>query len=65
MTDQTVAGSINQRGVAGALGISPAVRRVLRELAARGLRVHAHREVPPNDGGVSFGQAAWALGRGG
>ena len=33
------------------------------ELQTRGLAAHCHREVPPNDGGLAFGQAAWALGR--
>lgn len=33
-----------------------------QELGERGLRPHLHREIPPNDGGISFGQAAWALG---
>jgi hydrogenase maturation protein HypF len=32
---------------------------VLRSL---GLRPHLQRQIPPNDGGVCFGQAAWALG---
>ncbi len=28
-------------------------------LAARGIRAHWHRRVPPNDGGLSLGQAYW------
>ncbi|MBI5014339.1 MAG: carbamoyltransferase HypF [Deltaproteobacteria bacterium] len=35
---------------------------LVRELRGRGLRPHLHRQIPPNDGGVCFGQAAWALG---
>jgi hydrogenase maturation protein HypF len=26
-----------------------------------GFRVHWNRELPPNDGSISYGQAAWAL----
>jgi hydrogenase maturation protein HypF len=28
-------------------------------LEARGLTVYLHSQLPPNDGGISFGQAAW------
>lgn len=31
------------------------------QLDALGLVPHFHREIPPNDGGLCFGQAAWAL----
>jgi hydrogenase maturation protein HypF len=37
------------------------VRELTSELRHRGLSVWQHRTVPPNDGGISFGQAAWAL----
>ena len=39
-------------------------RELAPALRDRGLRPHFHRDVPPNDGGVAFGQAGWALGRG-
>jgi hydrogenase maturation protein HypF len=35
-------------------------RAVAGDLADRGLRVLSHRDVPPNDGGISVGQAAVA-----
>jgi hydrogenase maturation protein HypF len=35
------------------------------ELKALGLRPHAHREIPPNDGGLCYGQAAWVVGAAG
>ncbi|GLW99991.1 carbamoyltransferase HypF [Microtetraspora sp. NBRC 16547] len=34
--------------------------RLVRALEGRGFRVLTHRRVPPNDGGISFGQAAVA-----
>lgn len=39
------------------------IRRVFRLLKRRGLRVLLPRLVPPNDGGISFGQAAVAAAR--
>lgn len=38
-------------------------RALCAELTGRGLCPHTHRVVPPNDGGISFGQAAWAVGQ--
>ncbi len=39
-------------------------RHLGEELRREGLRPRFHREVPPNDGGIAFGQAAWALAAG-
>jgi hydrogenase maturation protein HypF len=36
------------------------VGRLLHLMAEAGLRCHVHREIPPNDGGMSLGQAAIA-----
>lgn len=36
------------------------VEELLRGLETLGMTTHTHREVPPNDGGISFGQAAMA-----
>ncbi|GAB4272948.1 MAG: hypothetical protein Kow0092_28200 [Deferrisomatales bacterium] len=36
-------------------------RLLVEELQRRGLSPRTHREVPPNDGGIALGQAAWAL----
>lgn len=33
--------------------------QLVEELTTRGLEVCTHHEVPPNDGGIAFGQAAW------
>jgi len=41
----------------------PLVRHLEIELAARSFRVLRHRALPPNDGGLSFGQLAVAAGR--
>jgi hydrogenase maturation protein HypF len=38
-------------------------RGLAAALRGRELRPRFHRDVPPNDGGIAFGQAAWALGR--
>jgi hydrogenase maturation protein HypF len=35
--------------------------RTVRRLAAEGYQPYWHRQVPPNDGGVSFGQAVVAV----
>ncbi|NTU59490.1 MAG: carbamoyltransferase HypF [Deltaproteobacteria bacterium] len=40
------------------------VGHLARDLEALGLTPRLHREVPPNDGGIAYGQAAWALGAG-
>ena len=39
-------------------------RELAGRLRASGLIVHQHREVPPNDGGIAFGQVAWTLAAG-
>jgi hydrogenase maturation protein HypF len=39
------------------------VNRTTDRLAANGFRVLTHRDVPTNDGGISFGQAAVASAR--
>ena len=41
------------------------LRTVASGLRAAGFRVLTHRQVPPNDGGISYGQAAIAAARGG
>ncbi len=40
------------------------VGRLLELLEKAGLRAHLHREVPPNDGGISLGQAVIAASQG-
>ncbi len=37
------------------------LREMIELLEKLGLEVYCHRQVPPNDGGISFGQAAYAL----
>ena len=39
------------------------LRRTLSLLEVDGFRVYLHREVPPNDGGLSLGQAVIATAR--
>jgi hydrogenase maturation protein HypF len=46
----------------GCLQNAVLTNHLIEELRALDLTPHTHREVPPNDGGISFGQAAWALG---
>ncbi len=41
------------------------VGRLLELLEEAGLKAHVHREVPPNDGGMSLGQAVVAAVRSG
>jgi len=41
------------------------VQDLLAELEGGGLRPQLHRQVPPNDGGIAFGQVAHFLGAGG
>lgn len=50
--DIFISGGCFQNGLLTAL--------VSREASELGLRVHHHRKLPPNDGGVSFGQACIA-----
>jgi len=40
------------------------VGRLVEGLEGAGLRPHIHREVPPNDGGMSLGEAVVGRGRG-
>ncbi len=46
----------------GCLQNAPLATALAAELEARGLEPRLHREVPPNDGGIAYGQAAWVLG---
>lgn len=39
------------------------IERAAAALEARGLNVHTHRQVPPNDGGIALGQAVMSAGR--
>lgn len=53
---------IELAGITGGVSVNPLFTATLREaLEAGGLRVLTHRAVPPNDGGLSVGQAAVAL----
>lgn len=46
----------------GCMQNSVFVEQLTRNLTAQGLEPRAHREIPPNDAGVSYGQAAWIAG---
>ncbi len=48
----------------GCMQNSVFVQGLREQLECLGLVPHMHREVPPNDGGIAFGQAAWLLGAG-
>jgi hydrogenase maturation protein HypF len=65
-----VCAAIRERTGHGTVALSGGVfqnafllERTLAELEGRGFRVLTHARIPPNDGGISFGQAAVAAAR--
>jgi hydrogenase maturation protein HypF len=59
-----VASAIGERQIAlsgGCFQNKTLAEGVIQELRARGFTPFWHRLVPPNDGGLAFGQAAWSV----